>query len=82
MSAVRTGESDGEPEQLTSRSANKVTGKFRQTTRPKLMAFLRLPTLTSETGQSIRFPPSHHDDRMSGWICNFTAQPTALIGLQ
>ena len=39
---VLTGEG-GEPEQLTSRSANKVTGGIWETTRRSLMAFLRLP---------------------------------------
>ncbi len=42
MSAVRTTESDGEPEQLRRGSVNRTTGRTWETTRPKLMAVLRL----------------------------------------
>ncbi len=42
MSAVRTGESDGEPEQLRRGSVSKAKGRIRETTRPKLMVVLRL----------------------------------------
>jgi hypothetical protein len=37
MSAVRTGESDGEPEQLRRGSVNKTTGRIRETMRVNLM---------------------------------------------
>jgi len=40
---VSTGESGGEPEQLRRGSVRKATGRVRETTRPKLMAVLRLP---------------------------------------
>jgi hypothetical protein len=42
MSAVRTGESDDEPEQLRRGSVNKVAGRIWETTRRSLMAVLRL----------------------------------------
>jgi hypothetical protein len=42
MSAVRSGELDGEPEQLMSGRVSKVTGRIRVTTRRSLMAVLRL----------------------------------------
>jgi hypothetical protein len=43
ISIVRMGESDDEPEQLRRGSVNKVAGRIRETARPRLMAFLRLP---------------------------------------